>query len=115
METLALKPLSETGKYLTTRNLYAKITPVECGELSEDAMLILYDLQDLQKTLRHVSTLFEAWKWGGATRDEHAIRTYALKNEGEFLFPMMEKAITTASLKVEILAQFLEHGGKENG
>jgi len=114
MDTRAISPLSETGKYLTTRGLYAKITPVECGELTEDAMLILYDLQDLRKTLSHVYTLFEAWKWDGATRDEHAIRTYALMQEGEFLFPMMEKALTTASLKVEILAGFLERGGKSS-
>jgi len=112
MKTLAIKPLSETGKHLTTRELYAKITPVDCGELSEDAMMILCDLQDLQKTLQHVSALFDAWNRDDTNGDEHAIRTYALMQEGEFLFPMMEKALTTASLKVEILARSLEEDGK---
>jgi len=108
MDTRAISPLSETGRHLTTRDLYAKITPVECGELAEDAVMILGDLQDLQKTLHHVSTLFEAWNRDDTSRDEHAIRTYALMQEGEFLFPMMEKAIAAAILNVEILARSLE-------
>lgn len=108
MKTLAIKPLSETGKHLASRDLYAKITPVGCGELSEDAMMILYNLQALQKALNHLYNHFEAWNWDDVTRDEHAIRTYALKQEGEFLFPMMEKTIAAAILNVEILALSLE-------
>lgn len=112
METLALKPLSETGKYLATGDLFVKITAVGNEDLAEDCIMILYDLQCLQKALQHVSSRFEAWNRNETTRDEHSVNTYALQQEGEFLFPMMEKVITTASLKVEILAQFLEHGGK---
>lgn len=115
MEKVAIKTLPEIGKYFSNNGLYAKTIPVERMELVNNTREILFDLMNLLKAMQSLEDLFDTWKeLTPRDGDAWALSIHEMRRTGEFLFPMMETALTTASLKVEILAKFLEHGGESS-